>query len=407
MRKQGIWVTRIIYLVLFLFVVSYMGYHVVSALTSSVGTVAAVLYTSETSVSVSGYYVRDEVLVPRPSGIFELEARSGQRLAKGDTLALTYEDLDTQRRSAEVKDLAARIEQLKAISRYAADITNVSQLDNDIYNSLVDVVALSNGGNLTGINTASMSFKSLLYKRAYTYEHGVDAGALIEDLTARMDSERALMGSALTRIGAEVSGTFSDTLDGYEEILSLETLDTMNGRAFMAMAQREPLKPSEAFIGKLATGFLWRYAAMLSEADAKYLDVGRSVDVRVDKSSGRALSLRVYRKDPAEDGRCFVVFESSQDMGYFSSLRHESIELVLETHSGVRIPRDAVRIDDKGRAGVYCLVTTQVKFKPVDILLERDNYYLVAYHPDNSSGVLPGDEVIVRAKDLFDGKVIQ
>ena len=66
--------------------------------------------------------------------------------------------------------------------------------------------------------------------------------------------------------------------------------------------------------------------------------------------------------------------------------------------------------------GVYCRVGISARFKPVEAIYAGEDYYLVTPTP-NAMGSLSetwqeirtlrmGDEVIVTAKDLYDGKVL-
>ncbi len=407
MRKQGIWVTRFVFLILFVFVMAFMGYHIYDALTESVGTVSAVLYTTEKTVALDGLFVRDEILIPRPQGIFEVEARNGQRMAKGDTLAHTYRDVDTQRQSAGIMELSDRIDQMKLISRHAADITDTSALDGLISDSLLALIETCDGETMAGADMNGMTYKSLLYKRAYTYESATDVNDIIAQLTEQMNTERSQLGGALSGVEAPQSGTFSEETDGFESLLSLQKLDELTPRDFQELTKNEPPHEQNASLGKLALGFAWRYAALLPDAGAKALSVGSRVDLRVDKSSGRTLPVSVVRVAPGQDGQSLVVLEGNEDMGYFSALRRAPVDIIEETHTGLRIPREALRMDKQNNPGVYCLVNNQVQFKAVSLIVERDNYYLAAYTPENTDSLLPTDEVIVRGKNLYDGRIIQ
>ena len=65
--------------------------------------------------------------------------------------------------------------------------------------------------------------------------------------------------------------------------------------------------------------------------------------------------------------------------------------------------------------GVYCMVGMKARFKPVDVLYSGDDFALVRSTLDTAEEVSKtqeqirlraGDEVIITAYDLYDGKVI-
>ena len=74
----------------------------------------------------------------------------------------------------------------------------------------------------------------------------------------------------------------------------------------------------------------------------------------------------------------------------------------------------ALRVDENGVSGVYCLVGRVAYFKPVSIVYQGSDYCLVepgtieaATESQKSLYTLrPNDEVIVSAGELYNGKVV-
>ena len=84
------------------------------------------------------------------------------------------------------------------------------------------------------------------------------------------------------------------------------------------------------------------------------------------------------------------------------------------------MPQDALRVvtkevkdEETGETtqtqvtGVYCLVGVNALFKPVDVLYNGDGFCLVKGTSDKEKTLLrAGDQVIVTAEELYDGKVV-
>ena len=87
-------------------------------------------------------------------------------------------------------------------------------------------------------------------------------------------------------------------------------------------------------------------------------------------------------------------------------LREQNAQLVQTSSAGLRIPKEAVRVEEDGKIGVYCLSGLQAKFKPVTILFEGESFYLVEYDRGNAAAIREGDLVIVAGEGLYDGKVV-
>ena len=86
---------------------------------------------------------------------------------------------------------------------------------------------------------------------------------------------------------------------------------------------------------------------------------------------------------------------------------------------GLRIPKAALRMvtqestdPEPGETvqtnlvGVYTLVGGRAEFKPVEILTEESDFYVVSPATEGRAVLRAGDEVIVRATGLYDGKLL-
>lgn len=110
-----------------------------------------------------------------------------------------------------------------------------------------------------------------------------------------------------------------------------------------------------------------------------------------------------------------VVLRGGSHLAYVTLLRAQNVELILARYEGLRIPKNALRVDADGSSGVYCLVGLRAYRKPVEVLWQGEDYCLVRpVGIETSSESLlqlytlrAGDEVIVSANDSYDGKVVE
>ncbi len=406
MRKQGVWVTRFVFLLLFGFVVAFMGYHIISAVDDPTNTFVAVLTDSDDIVRAHGFFVRDEQVVARPSGVVEVLAQTGDRVSRDETLAVIYDDVEALSVAEQASALSERIEQLEEVRRLSADIADTATLSGLIDRSLISLISGCDQRDVTAMHRSALELKSLLYKWESTYDEGVDLDTLIVALTAERDQVSTRLTGRYTPVVEGVPGTFSPVVDGYEALLTPAKLDDFTVETWDAFLQADPPEPSEEVIGKLARGFTWYYAVTLPTDEIGFMTKGKSLSVRLTGSDER-FSMQVKRIQEAEGGRSFVVLESRANLAETISCREESLDICLSRYSGIRVPREAIRINEDGVTGVYCAVLTQARFKPVEIILERDGYYLVAYDPTEKNALLPGDELLIGGKDLYDGKNIR
>ena len=70
-------------------------------------------------------------------------------------------------------------------------------------------------------------------------------------------------------------------------------------------------------------------------------------------------------------------------------------------------PWNVTVVDEKGQPGVYVLEGASAKWKPITILHDNGESYVVKLDKTSTDNLWPGDEVIVNAKNLYDGKVVE
>ena len=129
--------------------------------------------------------------------------------------------------------------------------------------------------------------------------------------------------------------------------------------------------------------------------------------------------MRVQSVSDRADKNVAVVLKCTQMNEALSGLRKEKAEITVNTYKGFQISNDALVENKDGLTGVYVLAGKRVVFKPIKILYYADNHVMAApavyYNEDGEINKektpdLPRlaayDRVIVKGKNLYDGKVI-
>jgi ActR/RegA family two-component response regulator len=104
-----------------------------------------------------------------------------------------------------------------------------------------------------------------------------------------------------------------------------------------------------------------------------------------------------------------VVLRSSRDEHEAGELRQESCRLIFQSDEGLLIPKEALRVY-KDEIGVFVVNGYNAWFRPVKIVAENDVCYLVKPAPTDETDeriLRTGDEVILAAAELHDGKVVK
>ena len=223
-----------------------------------------------------------------------------------------------------------------------------------------------------------------------------------------------------TTLYAPVSGIFSGVTDGYESLLSSALLESVTPSQLLELQRSRP-QPGADAVGKLITSAAWYFAAVLPEEDAADLREGRAYTLVFSHDWSGEADMTLERISDPEDGRVAVVFSCREHLSETTLLRAQTVDVVTETLTGLRIPRQALRVrtetvtdsetgetSEASVTGVYAAVGSQAEFKPVNVLWQDDATYLVEpADPNDSHRLSAGDEVLISTAGLYDGKVIR
>ena len=264
--------------------------------------------------------------------------------------------------------------------------------------------ALSNAEALQAEN------RSLQDEKIALEQENKELQAKLDELNAQITALSGAASGGTTRITAPVSGTYSAVADGYESVLTPEVLETMTPSQLSSAAPQSV----STTVGKLIQGNAWYFAANVNEEDAASLKENSRLTLRMVSGVDFDLPVTLTRISAAENGKCLIVLKSTRYLSYMTLLREQNAELIISAYDGLRVPKNALRVDENGVSGVYCLVGRVAYFKPVSIVYQGSDYCLVepgtieaATESQKSLYTLrPNDEVIVSAGELYNGKVV-
>ena len=408
-------------------VLFYFGYSVFTYLADPVTTTIAYAYRSDEAVTVSGYLVRQEEVLTGSGGLVYVTRDEGERVSAGGSVATLYASESALTQALELEQLEEQLEQLEFAQSVASGSQQVLRLDSDIMDSIFAIRSAAATGDLLEVSSESASLRAMVLKREYTYS-GVGEEQMqqqIDALQQQIASLRATAQNSSSRVTTARAGTFSALVDGYEGVLTPESLETLTPSGLDALQSGQV--PENA-VGKMIYGSTWYYATTMDTEDMGHMAVGDSVTLRFMSGLDQEISMTVERIGDEENGRRLVVLSCDDYLSITTLLRHQNAQIIFHSYSGIRVPTGALRVvtetltDEAGNetqvssTAVYCRMGRWARLKPVEVLYQGEDYYLVQPNTESLSGMSDtqresrilrsGDEIIVSASDLYDGKVI-
>lgn len=424
--KQGTVITRIMIVLMFFMVCAYLLFSALRSLDDRTYTVTTYAHTVDDAVEATGLLIRAETVVTgQAAAIVDVLPDQGEKVRAGAAVAYLYQDESALDRRRQLRTLTLEQEQLK-YALQGQDGTDASRLDQSIVDAMVSLRTSAAYGDLTGLEEQSLSLKSLVIRHGYANNAGVDElSAAITALDGQIQALQSASALDTTIVYAPCSGTFSAMADGYESTLYPDMLETLTAAGLKQLMTQDPTAPAGA-VGKLITNSKWYLATTVSPEVAERLVAGRSVRVRFSRDWSGEVSMKIERVDEAQDGACLVVLSSTRNLADTSMLRKQTVDIVFNSLEGIRVPKKAVRTENRAVTdpetgetstkqviGVYVLTAAQAEFKAVEILADDGDYYLVqAVLPDVptdnqlKTAFRAGDQVIVSSDELYDGKVM-
>ena len=397
----------------------YFSFQIFNYFDNPLSTTMAYNYSVDECVEITGGYVirREEVLPDDDSDLLRLQRKEGERVSSGGMVAMVYVDQASLDRQSEMESLAARIEQLEYAQESAYGYEANVKLDAQIAQSIRDVRGALAAGRLDTAASHTASLRAMVLKRDFSWSDLEDVDTLLDTLRQELRTLRSQTAGSVRRISAPKAGLYSAVVDGYETVLMPESMEGLTPSQ-MASIQADPAVKSN--VGKLILGDTWYYAAVMPAADIKTLREARDLSLRFSKGVERDLPVTIQSVGTEENGRSVVIFQGKTYLSHLTLLRQQSAQVITNTLEGIRVPKEALRILTKTKenedgstsqiqiSGIYCIIGSEAWFKPVEILYNGEGFLLVqSASQDEKLRLRPGDEVIISAQDLYDGKVVR
>lgn len=434
--KQPSLMMKIVMAVLLVGILTYFGFYLARSYLGGLTTVLAYTDSVNVGVEAAGVLVRQETVLTSQAAaghLVDLIPAEGERVSAGGVVATLYSSSSGLDVKQQIKGLEAEIEQLQYVLNSSGAASDAAKLDADILSAIASLHASDAQGDLSGLENDALNLRTLVFKRDYTYGDGgaaADLSALIQEKRAQLNQLRTALGAVSTTVYAPQSGVFSGLVDGFEgavtpaelESVTPSQLQELRGRTFTA-------DPSA--VGKLITSSTWYFASVLTKSAAADLREGQAYTVVFSHDWSGEAEMTLERISDEEDGKVAVVFSCREHLAETTLLRSQMVDVVTSSITGLRIPRQALRVSTQSVTdsetgaeeevtvtGVFVAVGTQSEFKPVTVLWQGEDYFLVEpADPLGAATMKPerveaerlqeGDEIIVSTAGLYDGKVVR
>ncbi len=369
-------------------------------------------------IKITGIIIRNEEIIKSDtSAAMHFEINDNERVAAGGVIANLYGSSTQSVAAAELKNIEKEINNIEQIHKYNdLNAVDIGTLNAKIYDEFNIIASITATGKFSSLQSNKEEMLALMNRRKLATGQEVDFSAQLSALKTKRDALLSRVGQPIGVLKTEKSGYFVSATDGYENILTPDKLDSITPEFL------DDMKPENAgddkTVGKLVSDYTMYIAASVSINDSLSFKVGDKLVINTSLKSNPELDVEVHDINVSHaSDRAVIIFSCQEMSGELSSMRTDTMTVVKKKYSGLKVGSKALRVStqtvtnadgtqsEKTVTGVYIVNGVTAEFVPVNIVYTYDNYALCEIISEDGNLRLY-DEVIVKGKNIYEGKII-
>lgn len=409
-------VLRAMILLLAFFVLINFGYQVYVWVSPGYKVEAAYDYTLYKQFDAEGVVYKDETVISSDKqGVVQYLYKDGERVAYQSNVAMVYQDQQDVATIQQIEQINQQITRLsEAQKEGASKEADLSVLEQELKTDYYSLIQGLQHDQFSDLSDQKDTLATLFNKRQIVTGKVENFNDSIQSLTDQKNKLQQSITSVPQTVVAPYSGYFVDTADGFEGQLSMKSASSVTAENLQATIdkikqneQKGKSTSDSGIIGKVITEPSLIYAALAPSSQVANLKEGTSCKLKFSKFSkeiSATIQKMVYNKDEDKSVLLFWTNEMTEEL---AAVRYDTTQVILKSYTGLRIPKKAVRVNDKGESGVFVSNGQSMIFKKIDSIYEEQDYILSKIHSDSTEYLGLYDAVIVEGKDLYDNKPIR
>lgn len=405
-------------------------------------TETAVAISASNSIDFHGVYVRDEqVLNFSGDGVVSYPVNDGGRLSADETAVNIYASEDQININKKIKQIDSEISVLNKIQNPGTqEVAQPAYLASLIEEKYKSIAYYKEIGDLTQLANEKQELLIYLSTMQYVTEEVHNFSDKIASLQTEKDQLENKKVDPIKQIPADRSAYFVSYADGYENILTYDSVQNMTPEELNDITDYSMVSNATDAVGKLIYGYSWKIVGVIDDPRKTFTE-GNTIDLYF-PSCARTIdgTVESVRKTD-KDGQVILTIRCT-DMSYdFVQHRAETVEISNKIYEGIRIPRSAIQVIDldkqtsdttaagkevttaettaetsaeestsdesvtnettsepKTIRGVYVKLGEKVVFKKIDVIFEGDDFVVSKAHTTDDYVQLYAD-IIVEGVD--------
>ena len=385
----------------------FLLHQVYSAIYNPINTENTEYVSVTDGISFTGMIIRNELLIEKSdSGVMHLLVSDGERISKNGTIAQIYSSEKDSFAVTEIEKIKEQISNINTIQSYN-DIAavDIDLLESKITSSLGEILFKAGNGNFMEARKKQEELLTFMNRKEMVIGNSTDFSKQLENLENRKSVLESSLSDPIDRISADESGFFVSSVDGYESVLRGDDLQKFTPE-YMDTVKSDESK-NDGKIGKIVSDYTWYIAASLTANQSLSYKIGDTVTIKTQLKSNPYLKVVVEQINLSADRERAVILLSCQEMNAeLATMRTGAMTIINGEYSGLKVPKSALRVSDN-QTGVFVVSGMELKFVTAKVLYQTNDYVICEKADTNQNTQLRlYDKVVVKGKNLYDGKII-
>ena len=396
---------RIITTVIVAILVLFLGYQWYASVFLAITTESAERFDYTESVDTTATFIRNEVTVENnKQGTIHFLVASGEKVATNGTIANIYSSSAASAAAARIAEIDKQLGIIQEIEGYNnSTAVDMGTINDRINLYLNDLIYKSSDGRFYDVGNSSSELLTVMTRKLVATGQTNDFAELKNSLNNEKTELAKQMGSVNDIVTSEKTGYFVSETDGFETVFTTEDL-TKYTPEFLSSAKVQTVASN--VIGKIVYDYEWYLAAPVGINDSMHYKEGDKVTIKTDTASSPRLSATVVTTNLSEsDDSAVIIFRIGEMNSEIATVRSCDIQIIKTEYSGIRVSSKAIRVVD-GVTGVYVESGIEAKFVEAEIIYSNEEYKICELNTADSKKLRLYDKIIVKGKNLYDGKII-
>ncbi len=410
----------------------YVLYHLYVMIFPSVRTETAYVTQAFDSIDAQAYIIRDEIEIPTTSnGYMNFILSDADKVEKNGVVAQVYasEKQGLLRKKADL--LEREIKRLESLNSFSVALsTTPSAMEQQAYLELNSLIKKVHNNDFDEVPSCKEKILYLLNER----QLATGQTLALEEKIVSLKEELAQVNDGLDKssrsVFAEEAGYFVGKTDGYEKAFDYANVKKITSEQVSSLLENAAIASENDSAAKLVTGANWYVVCNLKKDEALPLSVDQSVTLTMPLVSANKLNAKIVAINQVDrNAPAAVVFQCDYIDENVLAIRKEPVKINLAEYKGLSVSKSAIHEktltrtvvdeetgketqEEKLVKGVYVLNGKQLVFKEIDIIFSADDYVICSVNPDKSrlfsdNTIKEYDEIVVKGRELYDGKFIR